>query len=56
MNSIDEALNILIGCINIAYNRNIYTMEETHNIYSAITYLNRISEEQVKKQTKDNKK
>ena len=41
MNSVSEALNTLISAVNVAYNKGgVYSMEEAHLIYTAISYLN----------------
>lgn len=41
MNSVAEALNTLISAVNIAHNKGgVYSLEESHYIYLAISYLN----------------
>lgn len=41
MNSAAEALNTLISAVNIAHNKGgVYSLEESHYIYLAISYLN----------------
>jgi hypothetical protein len=41
MTSVSEALNTLISAVNVAHNKGgVYSMEETHHIYTAISYLN----------------
>ena len=46
MNTVSEALNTLVTAVNIAYNKGgVYSMEETHHIYTAIAYLNSLSKE-----------
>lgn len=41
MNSVAEALNTLISAVNVAHNKGgVYSLEESHYIYLAISYLN----------------
>jgi hypothetical protein len=41
MNSVPEALNTLISAVNVAQNKGgVYSLEEAHYIYTAISYLN----------------
>jgi len=41
MNSVAEALNTLISAVNVAHNKGgIYSLEESHYIYLAISYFN----------------
>lgn len=41
MNSVSEALNTLISAVNVAHNKGgVYSLEEAHYIYLAISYLN----------------
>lgn len=41
MNSVAEALNTLISAVNVAHNKGgVYSLEEAHHIYTAISYLN----------------
>lgn len=50
MNSTVEALNTLISAVNIAHNKGgVYSLEESHYIYMAISYLNSL-QNQVKTQ------
>lgn len=43
MNSVPEALNTLISAVNIAHNKGgVYSLEESHYIYLAISYLNNL--------------
>jgi len=46
MNTIEEALNTLISAANVAHSKGVYSMEETHYIYMAISYLNSLQPEQ----------
>ena len=46
MKTVAEALNTLIGAVNIAHNKGgVYNMEETHHIYMAISFLNSLSQQ-----------
>lgn len=48
MNSVSEALNTLISAVNVAHSKGgVYSMEETHYIYMAISFL-----DSLKNQTK----
>lgn len=41
MNSVAEALNTVISAVNVAHNKGgVYSLEESHYIYLAISYLN----------------
>ncbi|MEK6830207.1 MAG: hypothetical protein AABY15_08890 [Nanoarchaeota archaeon] len=41
MNSVADALNTLISAVNLAHNKGgVYSLEESHYIYLAISYLN----------------
>jgi len=41
MNSVSEALNTLISAVNVAHSKGgVYSLEESHYIYLAISYLN----------------
>ena len=41
MNSVAEALNTLISAVNVAHSKGgVYSLEESHYIYLAISYLN----------------
>jgi hypothetical protein len=41
MNSVAEALNTLISAVNLAHSKGgVYSLEESHYIYLAISYLN----------------
>ncbi len=41
MNSVAEAINTLISAVNVAHNKGgVYSLEESHYIYLAISYLN----------------
>ena len=43
MNSVSEALNTIISAVNVAHNKGgVYSIEETHFIYLAISFLNSI--------------
>jgi hypothetical protein len=45
MNSVAEALNTLISAVNVAHNKGgVYSLEESHYIYMAISYLNSLSQ------------
>lgn len=45
MNSVAEALNTLISAVNIAHNKGgVYSLEEAHHIYTAISYLNSLQQ------------
>lgn len=47
MNSVAEALNTLISAVNVAHNKGgVYSMEETHYIYTAINYLNSLQNQE----------
>jgi hypothetical protein len=46
MNSVAEALNTLISAVNIAHNKGgVYSLEEAHHIYTAISYLNSLQQQ-----------
>jgi len=46
MNSVSEALNTLISAVNIAHNKGgVYSLEEAHHIYTAISYLNSLQQQ-----------
>jgi hypothetical protein len=46
MNSVAEALNTLISAVNVAQNKGgVYSLEEAHYIYTAISYLNSLQQE-----------
>lgn len=46
MNSVAEALNTLISAVNVAHNKGgVYSLEESHYIYMAISYLNSLSQQ-----------
>lgn len=43
MNSVAEALNTLISAVNLAHSKGgVYSLEESHYIYLAISYLNNL--------------
>ncbi len=43
MNSVSEALNTLISAVNLAHGKGgVYSLEESHYIYLAISYLNNL--------------
>lgn len=47
MNSVSEALNTLISAVNVAHNKGgVYSLEESHYIYLAISYLNSLQTQQ----------
>jgi len=47
MNSVSEALNTLISAVNVAHNKGgVYSLEESHYIYLAISYLNSLQNQQ----------
>ncbi len=45
MNSVSEALNTLISAANVAHSKGVYSLEESHYIYLAISYLNSLQQE-----------
>ena len=46
MNSVAEALNTLISAVNVAHSKGgVYSLEESHYIYLAISYLNSLQTE-----------
>lgn len=46
MNSVAEALNTLVSAVNVAHNKGgVYSLEESHYIYLAISYLNSLSQQ-----------
>lgn len=51
MTNVIEAINELIKGINTAYARNSYTMEETHQLYSAIKFIKDAVQNQQQLQT-----
>lgn len=45
MNSASEAINTLISAVNVAHTKGgVYTIEETHYIYMAISFLEKLSQ------------
>ena len=51
MNSVAEALNTLISAVNLAHNKGgVYSLEESHYIYLAISYLNSLQSQAQKAQ------
>ena len=46
MNSVAEALNTLISGVNVAHAKGVYTLEESHYLYLAISYLNSLSQQE----------
>ena len=46
MNSVAEALNTLISGVNVAQNKGVYSLEEAHYIYTAISYLNSLQNQE----------
>jgi hypothetical protein len=58
MNSVAEALNTLISAVNVAHNKGgVYSLEESHHIYMAISYINSLqnqnkSQQESKSETK----
>lgn len=44
--TVADALNTLISGVNVAYKNGMYTMEEAYHIYTAISYLNSLSQQQ----------
>jgi len=51
MNSVAEALNTLISAVNVAHNKGgVYSLEEAHYIYTAISYLNSLQQESAPEQ------
>jgi len=46
MNSVSEALNTLISGVNVAQNKGVYSLEEAHYIYTAISYLNSLQNQE----------
>lgn len=52
MNSVSEALNTLISAVNVAHNKGgVYSLEESHYIYLAISYLNSLQNQPAKKES-----
>jgi len=44
--NVAEALNTLISAVNVAYKKGeVYSLEEAHYIFLAISYLNSLSQE-----------
>lgn len=51
MNSVAEALNTLISAVNVAHSKGgVYSLEESHYIYLAISYLNSLQSQAGTKQ------
>ena len=50
MNSVAEALNTLISGVNVAHSKGVYTLEESHYLYLAISYLNSLSQQEAPQQ------
>lgn len=49
MNSVAEALNTLISAVNVAHNKGgVYSLEESHYIYLAISYINSLQNQNPK--------
>jgi hypothetical protein len=46
MKSIEEALNTLISAANIAQKKGVYSLEESHYVYMAISYINSLAQQQ----------
>jgi hypothetical protein len=46
MNSVADALNTLISGVNVAQKNGVYTLEEAHIIYNAISYLNSLQNQE----------
>jgi hypothetical protein len=46
MKSVAEALNTLISGVNVAQNKGVYSLEEAHIIYNAISYLNSLQNQE----------
>jgi len=47
MNSVAEALNTLISAVNVAHSKGgVYSLEESHYIYVAISYLNSLQNQE----------
>jgi len=46
MKSVAEALNTLISGVNVAQNKGVYSLEEAHYIYTAISYLNSLQNQE----------
>lgn len=52
MNSIPEALNILISSVNVAYNKGAFSMEEVYHIYPAISYIENLQKQALEQKQK----
>ena len=46
MTSVAEALNTLISGVNVAQNKGVFSLEEAHVIYTAISYLNSLQNQE----------
>ncbi len=52
MNSVAEAINTLISAVNLAHNKGgVYSLEESHYIYMAISYLSSLQNQAKTQQT-----
>jgi len=56
MNSVAEAINTLISAVNVAHGKSAYSLEESHYIYLAINYLNKLSQEGAAEQAGETQK
>jgi len=46
MNSVAEAVNTLISAANVAHEKGAYSLEESHYIYLAISFLKKVSNQE----------
>lgn len=46
MNSIEDALNTLMSAVNIAQQKGVYSLEESHYVYMAVSYIKSLAQQQ----------